>query len=175
MKKRLLSAIWIFTVLCLFSTPALSDEIKIGIIDTSKIVSNSKAGREARRVLSKEIETRQSAFGEKEESVKVIKEELASIDKDNSAAEYKKKNKEYTEAIKNLSRLKTDMEDELKAINSELSQEILTELSVVVSEFCKKEKYTLILENKKVAAFDGAVDITDKIIKLYDATQDAVK
>lgn len=175
MKKRLLSAIWIFTVLCLFSTPALSEEIKIGIIDTSKIVANSMAGREARRVLSKEIETRQSAYGEKEESVKLMKEGLASIDKETSAAEYKKINKEYAKAVKELSRLKTDMEDELKTINSELGQEILTELSVVVSEFCKKEKYTFILENNKVAAFDGAVDITDKIIKLYDAAQDAVK
>jgi Skp family chaperone for outer membrane proteins len=37
-----------------------------------------------------------------------------------------------------------------------------------VGNYRKKQNYTLILEKKSVVAYDEAVDITEKIIELFD-------
>jgi Skp family chaperone for outer membrane proteins len=65
--------------------------------------------------------------------------------------------------------MKSEMEEELKTRDSELSKKLLSEISAIVSDYCKKEKYTIILDKTSVAAYDGTVEITDKIIQIYDA------
>ncbi|MBN1226177.1 MAG: OmpH family outer membrane protein [Deltaproteobacteria bacterium] len=175
MKKRLISALYTIYLLCLFSTPVWASDIKVGIMDTNRVVYESKAGENARTVLSKEIKTRQEAFTAKQKDVQALKEELESMDKAASSVAYNKKTIEYSQASKELSRIKEDLEEELNAEETELSQKMLIDISAVVSELCKKEKYTIILEKKNVAAFDSAVDVTEKIIQLYDSAQGAVK
>ena len=62
-----------------------------------------------------------------------------------------------------------DMEEELKRKDRELTQKIVGEVMKVINAHVKKENYTLIFERSTVMAADEAVDITDAIIKLYDA------
>jgi len=171
MKKIFLKILYLVIASSLFAAPVWAAEIKVGIINTTKIISDSKAGKNAKSLLSKEIETRQATFAAKQKELQAMKDELSSKNKEMTASAYNEKSAKYSQAGKELSRMKSDMEDELKTKETELSQKILTELSDIVSDLCKKEKYTIILEKKNVAAFDSAVDITDKIIQLYDASQ----
>jgi outer membrane protein len=175
MKIKFLSALYLFATFCLFTSPVLAADIKIGVINTTKIISDSKAGKIAKSVLTKEIEEKQTEFTAKQKELQAMKDEITSKEKEMAASVYSEKTAKFSLASKELSRMKSDMEDELKTKENELGQKILLELSSIVSDFCKKEKYTIILEKKNVAAFDSAVDITDKIIQLYDAAQIAAK
>ena len=62
-----------------------------------------------------------------------------------------------------------DMAEDLKKKDVELTQKILADIRKIVQSFSKSEKYTLILEKGAVVAADEAIDITDHIIKLFDA------
>ena len=73
--------------------------------------------------------------------------------------------------VKELRCLKADLEEELKRKDAELTRKLLTEIRDVVEEYRKKNKITVIFEKRSVVAFDGAIDITDKIIKLYDTVK----
>jgi Skp family chaperone for outer membrane proteins len=67
--------------------------------------------------------------------------------------------------------MKNDMEADLKARDNELSKKLLTAIGEIVDTYFQKEKFTLILERNAVVSFDKTIDITDKIIQLYDAAQ----
>jgi outer membrane protein len=160
---------------CLFAVPGYTAEFKIGIIDTSKIINDSKAGKNANVAFNKEYETRQATLSAKQKEVVSIQDELATKGKEMTPSAYTDKTAAYSKASKEYTRLKSEMEEELKAKKTSLTNKLLSEISSIVSDYCKKEKFTVILEKSYVAAYDGGVEITDKIIQLYDASKEAPK
>jgi len=172
MKKTLLAALYLCITFCLFVGPVYAADIKIGIIDTQKILTDSKAGKSALVLFNKEKETKSAGYVAKQKELQTIQDELNSKAKDMTAAVYSEKTAKYSKVKKELERMKTEIEEDLNDRTTELNRKLYTEVAVIVSDFCKKEKYTVILEKTYVAAFDGAVEITDKIIQLYDASKD---
>ncbi len=83
----------------------------------------------------------------------------------------KEKTERLTQEVKELRRLRSDLEEELKKKDAELTRQLLKEIREVVQEYLKKQKFTVILEKRSVVASDDAIDITDKIIKLYDTVK----
>jgi len=175
MKKTLLAGLYVCIMVYLFAGAAYAADVKVGILDASKILTDSKAAKNAYVLFNKEVETKKTTYAAKQREVQTMQEELSSKEKDMTPAVYSEKTAKYSKASKELTRLKSEMEEELKAKNTELNRKLLSETAAIVSDYCKKEKYTIILEKSYVAAFDGAVDITDKIIQLYDATKDTTK
>lgn len=143
--------------------------VKIGIIDTQRIVAESKKAGAAREILVKELKEKQALFHKREGEVQALQEGLKEARGEGEAAEVKEKRDELARELKNLQRLKADLEEELNKRNRELTQELLREVAGVVGEYRKKHKFTVIFEKKSVVTFDEAVDITDEIIKRYDA------
>jgi Skp family chaperone for outer membrane proteins len=64
------------------------------------------------------------------------------------------------------------MNEELKSKNTELTRKLLAEIGGVVQTLLKNEQYTVIMQSDKVVAFDKAIDITEEVIKLYDAEKE---
>lgn len=171
MKKSLLSALYICAAFCLSVGTASAADIKVGIIDTTRIVTESKAGKSAQVVFNQELETKNAAYAAKGNELQTIQEELATKSSEMTLDEYNEKSAKYSKVKKELERMKNDMEEDLSAKNEELNLKLFTEIAAIVSDYCKKENFTIILEKNYVAAYDGAIDVTDKIIELYDATK----
>ena len=142
--------------------------IKLGIIDTARIMRESKAAKNAQAIFMKDREAKRDILAAKEKEVRLLDEELKSPDATSSPEERTAKNDKLAKEVKELSRLKSDLEEELKKKDVELTQKLIGELRGIVTTFYKKENYTLILEKNAVVASDDAIDITDKIIQLYD-------
>lgn len=172
MKKTSVAALFLCLAFFVFAGPANAADIKIGIIDTQKIVTDSKAGKSAQAIFNKEYETKNASYAAKGKELDTIQNELATKSKDMTAAVYSEKTAKYSKLKKELERMKSEMQEDLQARNTELNRKLYTEIAAIVSDYCKKEKFTIILEKTYVAAFDGAVEITDKIIQLYDASKD---
>lgn len=144
-------------------------DVKIGIIDTQEVLKESKAAKKARTLLMDELNEKRSVFSKKQDEVRLLEEEIKIKGDGMTESQRREKNDQLGREVKNLQRLKTDLEEELNKKNVDLTQKILQEVSNVIKDFMKKEKYTLILEKKSVVSSDEAIDITDKIIRLYDA------
>jgi outer membrane protein len=143
--------------------------VKIGVIDTQEVLKDSKAAKKARTLLMDELNEKRSVFGRKQDEVRLLEEEIKIKGDGMTESQRREKNDQLGREVKNLQRLKTDLEEELNKKNVDLTQKILQEVSDVVKEFMKKEKYSLILEKKSVVSSDEAIDITEKIIRLYDS------
>ena len=142
--------------------------IKLGIIDTAKIMRESKAAKNAQTIFLKDLEAKRGILAAKEKEVRLLEEELKNPDTKLSPEERNSKNDKMAKEVKELSRLKSDLEEELKKKDVELTRKLIGEIREIVNTFYKKENYTLILEKNAVVASDDAIDITDKIIQLYD-------
>ena len=150
-------------------TAAETKPIKIGVVDAERIMRESKAAKEARAIILKDLEVKRGLYKAKEDEVRAMQEELRKGGKEMSPAARKEKLDDLEKEIKELKRLRSDLEEELKKKDAELARQILSEVGKIVKDLSTQEKYTLILERKSVVTADDAIDITSEIISIYDA------
>jgi outer membrane protein len=170
--KRTLLTLGIISLMGLtFIASAYAADIKIGVIDTQRIMIESKAGMATRSLFSKEVQENNNRLQAKQKEVQAMQEELNIKGKEMIPTVLVEKQEKYSDAYKELTRMKNDMTQDLETRDNELSQKILKAVGEIVVDYSQKEKFTLILEKSSVITYDSAVDITDKIIQLYDAAQ----
>jgi outer membrane protein len=161
----------ILCVLLLVVTSGVSSgaEVRIGVIDTQKIMRESKAAKKARDILASDLDAKRAKFKAEEDQARKLDEELKKSGESMTPAARQEKAEQLEKEIKELGRLKSDLEEDFRKKDAELGRKILSEISVIVKEFTKKEKFTVILEKRYVVAADDTIEITDKIIRQYDA------
>jgi outer membrane protein len=170
--KRILLTLSIISLMgFVFITSAYAADIKIGVIDTQRIVAESKAGIATRTLFSKEVQENNNRLQTKQKEVQALQEELNTKGKGMDAVALAEKQEKYSKAYKELTRMKNDMTQDLEARDNELTQKLFKAVVDIVVQYSQNEKYTLILEKGSLVSYDNAVDITDKIIQLYDAAQ----
>ncbi|MBM4272045.1 MAG: OmpH family outer membrane protein [Deltaproteobacteria bacterium] len=171
MKRFMMVSIVIFIgfLLTLPVMAAKEGPTKIGVIDIQKIMRESKAARNARTLFQKDVEAKRDTLKAKEKEIRILEEEIKSADPKMSPEARREKEFKLSREVKELQRLGADIEEELKKKDVELTRKLLGEIMQIVQSFAKKEHYTLILERASIVTADNAIDITDKIIKLYDA------
>jgi outer membrane protein len=170
--KRILLTLSIISLMgFVFITSAYAADIKIGVIDTQRIVAESKAGIATRTLFSKEVQENNNRLQTKQKEVQALQEELNTKGKGMDAVALAEKQEKYSKAYKELTRMKNDMTQDLEARDNELTQKLLKAVADIVIKYSQNEKYTLILEKGSLVSYDNTVDITDKIIQLYDAAQ----
>lgn len=171
MKKSLLATLWIGVTCLLIMGSAYAADVKIGVIDTQKIMRESRAAKSARAFFIKDVGAKREVLKEKQKEVRLMDEELKKDWKNMAPSVRKEKADKLARGDKDLKRLRSDLEEELKKKEKELNRKLLREISEIVKEYSKKEKYSVILEKRSLVASDEAIDITDKIIRLYDVVR----
>ena len=146
-------------------------ELKLGCIDIQKAVNECNAGKEAKKVIAKELEKFQRVYGEKQQELQGMKESLEKqalmLNPDVRAAkerDLQSKNREFQ-------RWMEDTQNEVKQKGAEMERNISFGLQKVIQKVGTDEGYTFILEkNENIVLFSSkAIDLTDKVIKVYDA------
>jgi outer membrane protein len=170
MKKRLLMlfVVCIAWVLAPVAMAVGEGPPRIGVIDTQKIMKESKAAKEARDAFLKERKAKQAAFVGQEREVLKLQEEVKSLDAKTPPDVRRAKTDKLNHEAKELKRFKDDIEEELKRKEVELTTKIVQDVRRILVDFRKKEGLTVILDKSAVVVYDDAVDITDRIIKIYD-------
>ena len=176
MKKGVFLAALSAIALILATTPAMA-EMKIGIVDFQKALEMSGEGKKAKAVFSKKVEKVQEELKGKQEELDKLKGELerqGGVLSDEARSE---KEKSYQYKLRDFQRLYKDAQEELQREDAELSDKILKGLKAVVEKISGQEGYSLVLEKSSggVLFSSPSVDITDKVIKMYDETQKAPK
>ena len=160
----LLSTLFLFIA---FSVQAA--EVKIGIIDTQKIMAQSKTTMNLRAEFFKEIEAKRNEFVEKQKAAQALDDEIKNKAQEMTYDERREKAELLNQKAKELQRMKEDIEFDVKLKDEELSRRFARDISEIIKDFQKAENYTVIFDKSTVAAFDDAVDITEKIIQIYDS------
>ena len=153
------------------SSISAAAEIKIGYVDFSKIQQESQAGKDAVKTIEKLFKEKQVQLDQRQNELEKMMQELDKQSAVLSADVRKQKEDKLQKEYKDLQRFKSDSEDELIKKKWEIAKGMYEEVAAILNKFGQEEGYTLILERSVVLYAPEAVDVTDKIIKAYDATK----
>ena len=143
--------------------------LKIGIVDMQKIARESKAAKAVRSDFLKDMEAKKAQIIEKMRDIQKQEEELGRLDPNAPAEKKRQKSDKLKYDTRDLNNLRQDVEAEAKRKEMELTQMLFVDIMKVIRNYAKSERYSIILERGTVVTAEEGFDITDKILKLYDA------
>jgi outer membrane protein len=143
-------------------------QVKIGFIDVQRAISESQAGKRAKDKFQAQVKKAEADLLKEKTDLERLKGEL-----DKKAPLLKEDEKRNLEGdlqrrYVNYQRSMADQQQELRQKEGEMTADILKELEKIVNEVGKAEKFTLILERSQILYSDQGVDITNKVIEVYN-------
>lgn len=153
-----------------FSSQAVAEEIKIGVIDMRTIVTTSTQAKDAMEKLKKEFKGREDKIIATEKSLKEKSEKLQRNSAVMSEAEKLKLEKEVIASQRELQRMQTEFREDAQIRQQEEMKKLVEKINGAVAELAKKEKYDLVIHSEVVPFSSKNVDITDKVMKAIAAS-----
>jgi len=141
---------------------------KIGLVDMQRLLRDSKNARNVRAAFLKDVEKKQAAIKAQEEELRKLEAEFNRL-APGALDDRKKKAEQLKKEVRELQHLREDAEAELKRKDAEITQKVIGEIMQVIRNYARNERFTLILDRMAVITADESVDITERIIKLYDS------
>ena len=167
--KKIVTAIGIALLLG-WVGPVLADGLKIGVVDIQRAVNESNAGKEAKKVMLKEVEKSQRLFAEKQKELQTIKEALDKQAPMLNPDVRANKEKDFQNKVREFQRWQEDTQNEINQKKMEMERNISVGLVKTIQKLGADEGYTMIMElNENIVLFAAkTIDITDRVIKIYD-------
>lgn len=170
--KKTLKLLAILSAAALFSTTAYAADVaKIGVINFEKIMNDSSAGKVSQKELKAKWTELQKKLNQEKQSVE---EFSLAIERESlvlSPEKKRAKQRELEDRVNDLKRMNADFTEEFQILQNENINQIQKDVFEIVNEMGKKQGYLLIVERKVggVLYAPAQVDITDEVIKLYNA------
>lgn len=147
-----------------------ADVAKIGTVSFEKIFNNSAGGKAVKNQIQKEG---RSMNADLEKIQKEIKELQQLLEKDGGSGvlnETARENKrwELDRKINEVKALKRRFDRKIQELQVRLVNSVKKDVLKIVAEYSKKEGYLLIIEDINIVYAPQTLDITDKIIQIYD-------
>ncbi len=170
--KRLIGLVMAGSLL--LAAPAFA-EGKFGYVDLQKALNQSEAGKVATEKMKKMVQDFQVQVDGKEKELKKLKEDLDKQRLLLSKEALEAKERDLQQKLREAQRFATDKEEELQKQEDSLTKQIIDELNKIVDAIGEKEGYTFILAPVEpvVLYADSKIDLTEAVIKAYDAGKKA--
>ena len=156
----------------MLAAPAVA-EVKVAYVDLQKALNLSKAGVKAKNEIASQVKKYEEEFKAKQEGLQKLKTELekqAVLLSDSAKAQ---KERDFQQNVKELQRFQKDVKEELQQRDADATKRILNELFEILQKLGKDKGYSMIIEKNEGAVIyaDESVDLTDELIKAFDAAQ----
>ena len=149
----------------------LAAELKVAYVDIQRAVNESNAGKEAKKAITKDVEKIQHIVVDKQKELQTLKESLDKQALMLTPDARGNKEKEYQNKLREFQRWGEDTQNEVNQKRMEIERNISAALIKVIQKIGADEGYTVILEkNESIVLYaTKSIDITDRVIKAYDA------
>ncbi|HKV53383.1 MAG TPA: OmpH family outer membrane protein [Candidatus Binataceae bacterium] len=144
-------------------------DVKLAYVDIQRALNECRAGKAAKGDFRGRIDHLQSQLEGEQNDVERLKRELEQKgalmqpdQRQNLEDEYGKKLRQFQDDYKN-------SRDELQQKDNEVTSEIVRDLAVVVRQISLKSGYTMVMEKGTLLWAVPSTDITDEVIRAYDA------
>jgi outer membrane protein len=147
-------------------------EMKFAVVDMQRVLNECDSGKKAKDQIRQKLEGSQASLKRQQDELTRKKEEyekkapvLKDEDRHKLERELEAQNLEFKRKVE-------DVERDAKQTDAELTQNILEELYAIVRDYGEKHGYTMVLEASAAGVLynDKAVDISDDIVKLHNAS-----
>ena len=167
--KRLfiVSMIFVFTVI---SSSAIA-QMKVALVDIQRCLYESDAGKKVQQELRK-------IMTERDAQLKIARDEIAKMEKDFIDQEKILSDTAKKDRAEKIQNRMIEFEDTARKFNTEIqrkereaTEKMEPELKAVISTVAKGDKIDIVFFSQAVLYAPNAVDITQKVIDLYNKQQ----
>ena len=170
MKKRaLITGLVAATAMFFFLGTCRAQEIKVGFVDLMKFAQQSKRAQEQQKRLMKMAEKERTILENKEKELVALQEQLQKQGPMLKEETRNQKVKEFQIKKMELEMAKKDAQNKLQNEQREAQEVVQKDVSKVIGHIRTQKKLTLVFNSAALLSADDALDITDAVVKLYDA------
>jgi len=138
---------------------------KVGFVNLSRLVKESKMGKTAIAELDELRTEKQNEISEKVRKINDLKLDLEANAEDLKNEDKKDRVEALNTLIKEYKRMKDDAKEEITRQDRDLVNTILQKADGVLKKVAKKKKFTIILKDPNAIGYlDPDVDITDDVL-----------
>jgi len=162
---------WLIVGVLAFSCTAAwaQEKIKIGFIDIQRVINDSQAGKRAKERFQAQVKKAEADVQKERADLERLRTDLDKKGPLLKEEERRSMEADFQKRSVNLQRTMGDYQQELQRKNNEMMADILKQLEQVVTEVGKAEKFTLILERSQILYSDQAIDITGRVIEVFNS------
>jgi outer membrane protein len=165
--RNLIRTLSLSVLLAAPATGLMAQELKIGFVNSERVMRESNLAKAAQTKLETEFGRRERELREAGAKLQAAAEKL---DKDAlllSETEKTRRQRELVETERDLQRKRREFQEDLQARRNEELQMVVERANKVVKQIFDQEKYDLIVQDALHAS--GRIDITKKVIDLLNA------
>lgn len=150
-------------------TPAFAADLKIGVVDLQRAISESKAGQDSEKQLETEVRKFQKRVAEMYEEVENLKKQLNNTMGTLNSDALDAKMKELKWKDRDVRRFESDGEEEILELRNRVRNQLAQSFVALAQDIAKKDSYDFVLERGSLIHASTSYDFTDKLVKAADA------
>ena len=163
------------TVLVMFAILGFSyaqAEVKYGFVDMQKAIQSTAEGKKAKSDLEADFKKKKAELEKKEGDLKKLQEDVEKKKAVLSEDALQKKQAEFQEEMMKYQQAMSKGQMEIQKKEQDLTKPILDKMRKVLEKFAKDKGYTAILEKNALVLYsENSADVTDEIVKAFEATK----
>jgi outer membrane protein len=144
---------------------------KVGLVSIQTAILSTAEGKKAMAELQKKYQPRQQEVQKDQQDIQAITDQLQKQAATLSDDEQRRLNRDLEEKQKLLKRTTEDAQADFANDREEMFRRIGQKMVSVIQDYAQKNGFSLIIGSDQVPVYYAAteVDLTDVIVKLYDA------
>jgi outer membrane protein len=168
MKTSMFKSIAAVLALAAASAVATAQELKIGYVNSERVLREAAPAKAAQTKLEAEFGKRDRELNELAQRLKAAAEKLDKDAPTLSEAERTRRQRELVEQDRDLQRKRREFQEDLNQRKNEELASVVERANRVIKQIFDQEKYDLIVQ--EVVFAGPRVDITDKVIRALNGT-----
>jgi len=153
----------LLAILCMLAATSVNAEVKIGFVNSQRILNDAPHAAKAKKKIEKEFEKRDQDLQKLAKQLQTAQENLEKNALTMSETERRNKEREFNELNRDFQRKQREFKEDLNLRQNEEMAAIFERVNKVIKSIAEAEKYDLILQE---AVYAGPrVDLTERVIK----------
>ena len=163
-----LSIIYFILSSFFFSNLVLAENLTINYVDVEKILNNSKVGKKINTSLEALLKKKNNEFKKIEKGIKEKDKILSNQKNILSPEELKNRISELQKDIQEYRNKKEKFNKDINQKRLKATGDALVYLNKILAEYASKNSISMIIQKKNIIIGKSDMDITDKILKIFD-------
>lgn len=176
-KSSILAGFMALPGLTSYSVAIAAEAPRFGVVDMQRVILSVDEGKKARQTLEAEIKGKETELLNQKKELDQMNEDWKKQAALLSEQARMDKQKEFQEKFLKLRQAEMDFQEEIKRKEQQETQKIAFKVAEMVDSLAKGEKLEAVFETNTAGLLYLAnpVDLTDKVIKMYDDKKPAAK
>ena len=169
-----IQAITLSAIIAMAVIPAaVQAEIKVGVINTERVMRDSEPAKKAMKKLEKEFEKRGQDLERTRLQLQKLQEDMEKNAVTMSDSDRRAKEREFADLSREFQRRQRELNEDVNARRNEELQSVVERANRAIRAIAEKEGFDLIVQEAVYAS--PRVDVTDRVIKALSEAAPAGK